>query len=771
MRTLILTRGAPGCGKSTWVRENGLAPYTLCADDIRVLCSSRELQADGHFAVARNRDTEQQTWKMIFELLEYRMSRGELTVLDATASKTKDIQQYRELAEQYRYRTYVVDFTDVPLETCLKQNKMRSEDKWVPEEGIRNIYARFATQPVPARIDIIKPDELYKILEKPIDLSQYRKVVFIGDIHGCYDTLMQYPDFKEGLKDDTAYIFLGDFIDRGNQNAEVMKFIYSIMNRPNVCLLEGNHERWIRDYGNDVPAKSREFEDKTKPQLIAGGFDQKMARMFYRKVRQMSHFTYNGIEVLACHAGIPHMNSNLAYLPTEAFVHGVGTYADYKTIAETWMGQTKENQYLVHGHRNTESDPAQIADRVFNLEGKVEFGGQLRIVELTADTFNGWAFGHPEAGLVTGIHWNVVELDDIQPVDENLITEERKVETVEDAISYLRNNKFVQEKQLGNGISSFNFTRDAFYNANWNRQTILARGLFIDTENKKIMARSYEKFFKINEVHATELASLKDRLQFPVQAYVKENGFLAIVSYDYRNDDLFIASKSTNRGDYVEYIKAALEPYKENILKAYRTARLNEAVSQDKTYSDADIEMSPVSLVFECEDPEHDPHIIKYNETKIVLLDAIANTLDYKAMSYDTLKKIADFIGCPVKERAFEIKSWDEFRDLYTEVQDEDYKYNGNYIEGFVFVDASGFMTKCKTGYYNFWKFMRGVADATLRAGYYGRTGALQSAQANYFYGFCRDLFRTDRNPETKEYPYKTDIISLREKYYNEYKK
>ena len=758
MRTLILTRGAPGCGKSTWVRENGLAPYTLSADDIRILCSSRELQADGHFAVARNRATEQQTWKMIFELLEYRMSRGELTVLDATASKTKDIQQYRELAEQYRYRTYVVDFTDVPLETCLKQNKMRSEDKWVPEEGIRNIYARFATQPVPARIDIIKPNELDKILEKPIDLSQYRRIVFVGDIHGCYDTLMQYPDFKEGLKDDTEYIFLGDFIDRGNQNAEVMKFIYSIMNKPNVCLLEGNHERWIRDYGNDVPAKSKEFEEKTKPQLIAGGFDQKMARMFYRKVRQMSHFTFNGIEVLACHAGIPHMNTNLTYIPAEAFIHGVGTYADYKTIADTWMGQTKDNQYLVHGHRNTESDATEIADRVFNLEGKVEFGGQLRIVELTADTFNGWAFGHPEAGLVTGTSWKVVELEDCQPITEDLITETRPVETVEEAITYLRNNKFVQEKDLGGRISSFNFTRDAFYNANWNRQTILARGLFIDTENKKIMARSYEKFFKINEVHATELASLKDRLQFPVQAYVKENGFLAIVSYDYRNDDLFIASKSTNRGDYVEYIKTALEPYKEKLLNLFRA--LDKSEDPD-TYS----------FVFECEDPEHDPHIIKYEGTKIVLLDIIYNKLDFESLPYWRLKELAENIGCPVKERAFEIKSWDEFRDLYTEVQDEEYKYNGNYIEGFVFVDASGFMTKCKTGYYNFWKFMRGVADATLRAGYYGRTGALQSAEANYFYGFCRDLFRNDRNPETKEYPYKTDIISLREKFYREFKK
>ena len=55
-------------------------------------------------------------------------------------------------------------------------------------------------------------------------------------------------------------------------------------------------------------------------------------------------------------------------------------------------------------------------------------------------------------------------------------------------------------------------------------------------------ARSYEKFFKINEVRETELAALKSRLQFPVKTYVKENGFLAIVSYDYNSDDLFIAA-------------------------------------------------------------------------------------------------------------------------------------------------------------------------------------------------------------------------------------
>ena len=748
MRTLLLMRGAPGAGKSTWIKEHHLEDYTLSPDDIRVLCSSTELQPSGDFKISQDKNNEQMVWDTLFKILEYRMLRGEFTVIDATCSKTKDIQQYKQLADQYRYRMYIVDFTDIPLETCLRQNKMRPELKQVPQKGIENIYARFATQKIPGGVTVIKRDELDTILEKSIDLSEYRKIVFIGDIHGCYDTLMQYDDFKNGLKEDTEYIFLGDYIDRGNQNYEVLKFLDKIKDLPNVCLLEGNHERWIHCFGNNIPSKSREFEDKTKKELYQKGYTEKEARMLYRKFRQFSHFTWNGLEILACHGGIPNLNTNLLYIPTEKFVHGVGTYSDYITVTDSWMGQTKENQYLIHGHRNTEGSECRIADRVFNLEDRVEFGGKLRIVELEMISSDTDVIVHREPT------WKVIELDDCQPIDENLITEDRKVETVEEAVSYLRNNRFVQEKELGDNISSFNFTREAFYKGNWNKQTVLARGLFIDTKNNKIIARSYEKFFKINEVRETELASLKERLVFPVQAYVKENGFLAIVSYDYRNDDLFIASKSTNKGPFVEYIKKQLEPYREKILELVRERYNNNG---------------SITLVFECCDIEQDPHIIKYDKSKIVLLDIIWNQLQYYSEPYDVLRQLATYIGCPVKERAFELKDWDDFRRLYNQCQDEDYRYKDDYIEGFVFVDANGFMTKCKTAYYNLWKKLRGVADATLRCGYITKTGMLTSSVENLFYGFCKDLYTKDRNKETKEYPYKTDIISLREKYYQEF--
>ena len=733
MRTLLLMRGAPGAGKSTWIKEHNLEEYTLCPDNIRILCSSTELQPTGDFQISQNRDNEAVVWEVLFKLLEHRMSRGEFTVIDATCSKTKDIQQYKDLADTYRYRMFIVDFTDVPLETCLQQNKMRPEWKHVPDAAIKNIYARFKTQKIPAGVKVIKRDQFDTLLETPIDLSHFSKIVMIGDIHGCFDTLMQYEDFKNGLRPDVCYIFCGDFVDRGNQNAEVLKWLDGIKDMSNVCLLEGNHEKWIQAFGNNVPAKSKPFEFNTKPELYAKGYTEKMARMLYRKLRQFSHFTYNGVEVLACHAGIPNLNTNLLYLPACDFIHGVGAYKDYLTVAESWMGQTQSNQYLVHGHRNEEASEVHMADRVFNLEGRVEFGGALRIVELESTS--------------NGVNWNVVELQDCQPVTKELKTEERPIESVADAVKYLRNNSNINEKDLGNNISSFNFNRDAFYRANWNKQTILARGLFINVEKNEIVARSYEKFFKIGEVHATELASLRDRLVFPVSAYVKENGFLAIVSYNKDTDDLFVASKSTNKGDFVEYINAQLTPIRNNVLDFLRIH-------------------NNVSLVFECIDIINDPHIIQYKENHLVLLDAIYNELEFRKVDYKELKQIAKTIGSEVKELAFELKDWDAFRDLYTRVSDEEYRYKETYIEGFVFEDVNGFMTKCKTGYYNLWKKLRGVSQQTLRSGYITKTGMLTSSAENIFYGFCKSLYQTDYNKEDKTYPYPTDIISLRNKFY-----
>ena len=90
---------------------------------------------------------------------------------------------------------------------------------------------------------------------------------------------------------------------------------------------------------------------------------------------------------------------------------------------------------------------------------------------------------------------------------------------------------------------------------------------------------------------------LQYKLQFPVTAYVKENGFLGIVSYNEYEDQLLIASKSTIDSQYAGWLKDMVyeKVSAENleILKQY-------------------IRENQVSFVFECVDMQHDPHIMSY---------------------------------------------------------------------------------------------------------------------------------------------------------------
>lgn len=100
MRVLLLLRGSAGCGKSTWIEQNGLKPYTLSADDIRLLCQSPVLQVDGTRGISQNNDGT--VWKTLFSLLEIRMQKGEFTVIDATNSKTSEMNRYKNMCETYR---------------------------------------------------------------------------------------------------------------------------------------------------------------------------------------------------------------------------------------------------------------------------------------------------------------------------------------------------------------------------------------------------------------------------------------------------------------------------------------------------------------------------------------------------------------------------------------------------------------------------------------------------------------------------------------------
>lgn len=722
MRTLVILRGSPASGKSTWVKNMGLEDYTLSADNIRMLVQSPILVPDKiHRVISQENDSY--VWQLLFELLEKRMEKGEFVIIDATHSRQSDFSRYNNLCKRYRYRRYYVDFSDVTIEECKRRNSLREPHKQVPETIIDKMYARLRTQPKTSGwIEVDKNHFWEQIGMKLFNMNQYNKIHIFGDIHGCYEPLKEYFD-KYEFSENEMYIFCGDYIDRGNQNVEVLLTLIELSKHSNVLLLEGNHEIWLNYYALDEyeNIKSKRFLNETAIQIK--DIDKKDIRAFYRKIGQIAYFEYNGAEYLVSHGGINILPKELQLVATSQFINGVG---DYNTNIDEVFAEN--DMYVdnfivqVHGHRNTfEID--NIQNISYNLEGKVEFGGYLKVLQLEK-----------------GFDPTMIKIknNNYQPPQEVNEFQECKTNIEIPIFEQLRMSKDVKETELGNNISSFNFTRKAFHKKNWNDITIKARGLFMNTETSDVVARGYEKFFNINETRETSLEHLLTKFRDKhITCYKKENGFLGILSY--YNGELHFHSKSTDKGDYARWFKNI---FIDNI-SVLKLVQLEEYLQKNN-----------VSMVFEVIDTINDPHIIKYDKPKLVLLDIIQNTIEFVRLPYDQLQNMASKINCECKSIYKEFDDVREFHKWYLEVTDEDNMEHEN-IEGVV-IECDDFMTKLKFPYYNFWKFMRSVKEGYLKR-HTLKLSRLHNAESNYFYAWLKE-----QDDETLE----KDIITLRDMYY-----
>lgn len=394
MRYLVFLRGIPGSGKSTFVRENNLEPYTISSDSVRLLLKPPVLSVTGRPAISQK--INRRVWGLIYSIIKCRMEDGDFTVIDATNAGNADIAKYRKLVRTYRYTAICIDFSDIPLEIAKERNRKRPEYEIVPETVIDELYSIINRQKVPSFVTVIKPQEFYeKLRYKPADFSHYRKIHHIGDIAGNYTALMQY--FACGLNDNDLYIFLGDYTGReieraeniGNpENPEIIKFLLSIMCRENVILLEGDHERnFCRLEEGEKQTQISEFADSRYylPEIEQAGITKNCVLNLYKKLKPCIYYKFGNRYVLVTHGGLSSLPENLIFVGAEQMINGVGEPEDAYMVAANFNKNTNENTYQIHGHRNPENLPIENG-RTFNLCSEKE--GFLRIVTLNRYGFH-----------------------------------------------------------------------------------------------------------------------------------------------------------------------------------------------------------------------------------------------------------------------------------------------------------------------------------------------------------------------------------------------
>lgn len=79
----------------------------------------------------------------------------------------------------------------------------------------------------------------------PAESEMFMSIYVMSDIHGCYDRLNETLSLIS-LSNEDELILAGDYVDRGNQSLEVLRWIAS---KPeNVTFLKGNHDAQFAHY-------------------------------------------------------------------------------------------------------------------------------------------------------------------------------------------------------------------------------------------------------------------------------------------------------------------------------------------------------------------------------------------------------------------------------------------------------------------------------------------------------------------------------------------
>lgn len=91
-------------------------------------------------------------------------------------------------------------------------------------------------------------------------LSEIRRIIAIGDVHGCLFSLKKLIELLEPENDDQL-VFLGDVIDRGNHSKGVVDYLIELDSSYSCHFLMGNHELMFLDY----------VENKNSAEWMANG--------------------------------------------------------------------------------------------------------------------------------------------------------------------------------------------------------------------------------------------------------------------------------------------------------------------------------------------------------------------------------------------------------------------------------------------------------------------------------------------------------------------
>lgn len=182
MKKVILTKGLPASGKSTWSKkmldDNKNSYKRVSKDDLRAMLDNSY----------HSRDTEKFILKVRDSLILLALEEGKHVIVDDTNFSEKHINRITQLVKG-KAVVEIKDFTDVPVEECIKRDLKRPVS--VGEKVIRDMYNQFLKpKPEVIEYDPELPDAILCDLDGTLALLNGRNPY---DASTCENDIVNEP--------------------------------------------------------------------------------------------------------------------------------------------------------------------------------------------------------------------------------------------------------------------------------------------------------------------------------------------------------------------------------------------------------------------------------------------------------------------------------------------------------------------------------------------------------------------------------------------------
>jgi len=384
---LIVLIGAAGSGKSTFARKHFRITEIVSSDYCRALVGDNE----------EVQYYSKQAFELFYFIIQKRMELNKLVVADSTALNKSVRQELLRLARRHYYPATAI-ILNTSLETRLARNSSRN--RVVPQdvmlrqqamlevalqevhsEGWDKIYILNEEEADIVRINLITPP-IYPRVEPPYDI--------VGDVHGCYDELLELLDKLGWQKIDGEWkhpegrtlISIGDLADRGPKVVECFELWMELCRQGKALFTPGNHDNKLMRYLEGRRVQIKHGLEATVGQLES--LDQSKALELRRRIHDFikdanPYMVLDRYNLVVAHAGIKErMIGKMSRAVQDFVLYGDVTgrlTPEGLPERRDWARDYHGRALVVYGH--TPVQEPIIRNNTVNIDQGCVFGGYL----------------------------------------------------------------------------------------------------------------------------------------------------------------------------------------------------------------------------------------------------------------------------------------------------------------------------------------------------------------------------------------------------------